>query len=772
MVEATVLALIAVPALVYLAYRPALKGPFLYDDRPSIQNSPLGQGDIRDSVRHVRWFSTLTIAVQTRIWGRPSGDPHQKFRQPSAFALHVGNAAIHAANSVLFYALLAAIQPILDWPDELPIWGMLAFALHPLAVNATAFISGRYSQLSVTWALATLLVIVHGFWWLAPIGWWLAFASKEDMIVLPATSWLTAFVLGRDPWPLLATVVLAAALAWTHPRIRGVCYNNARQGRDYASDLENAGYRFAPFPVYSQAFWTESILHGVQWFAGLRLSPMHLWPEPSQRRTVLAGSLVVVGVVAGSAVDLPSPMALAVIWVIASPWPMYGFWRFPQHFEQRAYGSMPGIALAWACALAALPAFVSLGLLYIAFWRTHAYAAAWSHPLRLWTWTCRVTGRWPQSLMGLVDATMSMGYDQRTKNLLREVIVKGPTTGTAWGNLSILADKKGDTAAAILASRIGVGHCPAHASLWAVLARQYQKTDRDARAMACFRRSTRLRPKMHEAWNELGSLYLGHNQPERARQHFEQAATRAPHILTYWNNLGIAARIAGKDEQAKDAFSRIPASMVMHDMRVESRVKTPEPFAIQVPHGWSPVYPDHACHAILIASLSRIPPGILTDEDRAIVAKPNFESKTENLRRRHLLEVELKCNLIQNCPPSTLWLQVAEWRESILAEDLVIFPDRYWRRPASYHHAAKRNGSGSIPPYPLVFWGHTIGRPMTVLDGNRRLTSPNARMPKPWPAIVGISPDPCIWHMEDWHFEGVTPAGMSEEISKPEKESA
>ncbi len=99
---------------------------------------------------------------------------------------HVTNITLHALNSLLLLLLCSALFP----RSAIPLSGALLFAVHPIHVEAVAWISGRTGLLATFGLLLSLLLFVHSRrspWLIVMSSLAFAFAlgSKESAAVLP-----------------------------------------------------------------------------------------------------------------------------------------------------------------------------------------------------------------------------------------------------------------------------------------------------------------------------------------------------------------------------------------------------------------------------------------------------------------------------------------------------------------------------------------------------------------------------------------------------------
>lgn len=168
--------------LVFIVYRPALTGDFIWDDDLYLTRNPLIAAP--DGLKQF-WFSTQAMDyyplsssllwVEWRLWG------------PQAPPYHAVNVALHALNAVLLAALLRRLLIPGAW------LAAALFAVHPVAVEAAAWIAQTKSLLAMLFSVASVLAFLRAgdgrgrIWHLASL---LLFAasllSKTSQIALPA----------------------------------------------------------------------------------------------------------------------------------------------------------------------------------------------------------------------------------------------------------------------------------------------------------------------------------------------------------------------------------------------------------------------------------------------------------------------------------------------------------------------------------------------------------------------------------------------------------
>lgn len=212
---------IAIPLSAFIAYAPAVKNGFIWDDDRYVVNNELlaNRGGLRKiwlEIGATDQYYPLTYTtfwIEKRVWGdSPSG-------------YHVINILLHAVNAVLVWRLLA----LLGIPGA-ALAGLL-FAVHPLHVESVAWITERKNTLSLLFYLLAALAYARFDGWrgydattsrrwgayVVTIGLFaLALLSKSAVATLPAAIllivWWRRGRLGiRDIVPTLPMFGLAIA---------------------------------------------------------------------------------------------------------------------------------------------------------------------------------------------------------------------------------------------------------------------------------------------------------------------------------------------------------------------------------------------------------------------------------------------------------------------------------------------------------------------------------------------------------------------------------
>ena len=183
---------LALVALTLLAYVPAMRSGFVWDDDAFLTDNPLIRDP--DGLRRI-WASTeppdyfpLTstmLWVEWRLWGgHPAG-------------YHVVNVVLHALGCLLAWRVLLRLGVAGAW------LAALAFALHPVNVESVAWITERKNTLPLVLYLLSALLFLRGDEQPAPGGgparaaslaaFLLALLAKTSVAILPPVLLLCAW---------------------------------------------------------------------------------------------------------------------------------------------------------------------------------------------------------------------------------------------------------------------------------------------------------------------------------------------------------------------------------------------------------------------------------------------------------------------------------------------------------------------------------------------------------------------------------------------------
>ncbi|HWI59680.1 MAG TPA: tetratricopeptide repeat protein [Bacillota bacterium] len=487
--------------LVCLAYLPALRGGFIWDDDRYVTANPMLTAP--DGLKQI-WFSAhrqsqyfplvyTTLRFEHLLWGvNPMG-------------YHAVNILLHGVNALLVWLVLRKLAVPGAW------LAAALFALHPVQVESVAWITELKNTQSTLFALLALLAWMRfaepgsarrwRFYGLALLLYQLGLFSKTTVCTLPAALvlvlwWRKQPIGWRTALPILPFLFLAGAMG-----LVSVWWERHLGSYD---------------PQYALSFsFLERGLIAARalWFYALKLLwPLHLtfsyprWAinprDPLQSLWVL-GCLAVAGLL----------------------------WR-----QRRAWGRGPAAAVAFFVAtLSPLVGFISLYTFRYSFVADHyqyvaciglfALVAAGLSHRRL---TQRLSPPLHRGLCGLLLLVLgTLTWQQASayrddETLWRDTAAKNPQSWMAFNYLGFYAEQRGAL----------------------------------PEAVTYFRKSIELHPNS-EAINNLGKLLASQGQADEAIRHFQKAIELDPRSPAPYENLGTALAAQGRIEAAIAQYQKV-----------------------------------------------------------------------------------------------------------------------------------------------------------------------------------------------------------------------
>jgi tetratricopeptide (TPR) repeat protein len=589
--RAWLLGLVLVAATV-IAYQPAWRAGFIWDDDVYVVDNPLLTAP--DGLRRI-WFSLdspsqyfpltyTTFRFERALWGlNPSG-------------YHWVNILLHAANAVLLWRLLNRLRLPGGW------LAAAVFALHPVHVESVAWITERKNVLSLFFSLLSVRAWVEfiegppGRAWRFYVGALLLYAlalfSKTTACTLPAALLLLLWLKGKPidhvrlaqivPFVLMGLGMGLLAMWWER-------FHQGTEGRQFATG------------------WLERVLVASRavWFYAAKL----IWPADlafSYSRWTIntASPFAYVWLAAGAGMcaaiwrlrrSLGRGLEVAVLFFVLTLGPMLGFvmlytFRYSFVADHYQYVASIGLIALMAGGIASTnglfgrgnrflkPAVCGAALLVLG-GLTFRQAGLYVDTKSLWQGTLQ---RNPESwlahnhLGGLLlnegKVEEAMAHFQKavelqpdfaeSQNMLGSALITlgrldeaaarfqkafelEPRSAVALYNLGVVASAKGLPDQAIQlyqrALEIQPRYAEAHGNLGLMLAQQGQLEE----AIVHFRRAVEIKPDA-QAHNNLGNALLQRRAVDEAIIHYQAALKLRPDHEQAHNNLGTALLEKGR----------------------------------------------------------------------------------------------------------------------------------------------------------------------------------------------------------------------------------
>lgn len=564
----------AVIAATFIAYAPAMKGPFVFDDKVSIVEN-----------RSIQRLWPLTIPLRppenTSVSGRPvvnyslaanyalnewlgidqRPDPEGPFKTAG---YHVANVLLHIACGLLLFGIvrrtLSRGRVPIEWaaiadPFAAVVTGL--WLLHPIQTEAVHYLIQRTELMVSAFYLATLYASIRSLdatsrrsvagWCSAAIAFCLlGMGSKEVMIFAPVMVMLYDRAFRFSSWRemirspsrrvlyggLVATLGLAVALI-------------ARGSRLSAS----VGFHLGITPLeyaYSQAWAIGHYLRLVFWPSGLTLD---YGKDPISGLAPLPGLVLLV----------TFGVATVLAWLRADRWGWFGFigaWFFLILAPSSSFVPISTEIAAERriyLALASVLVLVVIGC-EILRRRLVMRAKRWSQ------WLAR-TG-WVWIFAGALGALGASTFERsRTytdpEALWRDAIAKVPANPRAYDNLANLYRRQRPprTAEAEALLRQAVALDSTYLNGWDVLAEIAIEKGHTDEAIALLEHALRIDSTYVDAGERLGNLLVQEGQADRAIPILERVAAHSPSDEA-WVALATAYAVTGRTEQATHALRR------------------------------------------------------------------------------------------------------------------------------------------------------------------------------------------------------------------------
>ncbi len=568
--------------LTLLAYLPAIRGEFIWDDDYYVTRNPLLKS--LDGLQRI-WFDIIppgdyplpqyyplthtTVWVEHKLWGL----------NPLGF--HLTNVLLHVGNSLLIWLLLRK----LDVPGA---WLAAAiFAIHPINVESVAWIAERKNVLSGFFFFSSLYVYLryakviaapdHGdeyfslpkeperIWALAFALFFFALASKTVAATLPAVVllliwWKRGKTTRSDLMPLVpffALSILAAILTgWMEVHRVGA------RGPDWDYSQSPIGEIAARCLIAGRALWFyvlklvvpyPLIFNYPRWQIN-PLSPLQ-WMYP-----VAAVAVIVLLWLKRDRIGR-GPLT-ASLYYAGTLFPALAFFNvFPMRFsfvaDHFVYISSIGLIalmialITRACALwlprealsGALMA--AAAVLAIFFLLTLAHADVFKSSRSLWehTWKNNKASWFAANNYGVWIRDESREPDRLAKaeQWFNRVIELRPNHPEARFNLAVIAERRGDTDLAEKFYLEAIKLNPAYGAAHYQLGQLYFARGEQAKAIEQFERAIELDPRRADlARNALGYLLRQRGEFKEAIEQFQAALDTNPNFVAARNQLALA----------------------------------------------------------------------------------------------------------------------------------------------------------------------------------------------------------------------------------------
>jgi tetratricopeptide (TPR) repeat protein len=563
------IALIATLALA--AFAQTIPYEFVWDDISLIQDSRFyDSASLGDVWSHSYWQTPPGERPQHRtLYYRPVVSTsywlNWHVADGASWPFHLTNVLLHACCSVL--VLLAGRRLLGD--ELLAVLAAALYALHPVHVEAVAFVSGRSDLWVTLFMLAAIWVLddgprdrVRGVLGCAMmLG---AALSKEVGFLAPAL-WLiwcrgrtgepwTHIVRGRIGWLVGQALLLGALLALRVALFRGLVGNANGSGLIY-SGAERVGLVWLTFGDY-----LTKLVWPLPHAAYLTLDRVDL--APSLHMLAATGAVVAFAAIVWLGRRLPGVLVGAA-WILVTLFPVMNFVPIPSSYLSERQLYLPSVGFVWL--LAALASnltatrrrglvAVSAALCLLATADVIDRSRTWSDPE---TFLSQVIVDSPGEVLGynnLASHYLDVGQPDQAIAMAEKALSLAPELAPAWSSLGQGLSEKGMSQPALLALQRAASIEPDRPHHQLILATIANRAGQPELASMAANRFVTLAPGAIQGWNELAMARGALGDFDGAARAAQRAIALDPDYAPALINLGSAELFRGDLPAAERAF--------------------------------------------------------------------------------------------------------------------------------------------------------------------------------------------------------------------------
>jgi tetratricopeptide (TPR) repeat protein len=534
--------LVVLIAATMIAYLPALKSGYIWDDDEYLTNNPVL---LTPAGLRAIWFTLgatpqyypmvfTTFWVEHKLWGL----------NPAGF--HTVNVLLHAFSAFLLWRILVRLKV----PGAL--LGALIFALHPVQVESVAWITERKNILSGFFYFLAMRAYlkfdpidrpesrlgVHlPCYLLAFVFFAAALFSKTVTCSLPAAIFLVYWwkrdklrpidSIGLVPMLMLGLVMARVTMTMEHEVVgtRDIPLGLSAMGRVLLAGR-------AIWFYLSKVIWPHPLIFFYEkWAVDTRDWVQYLCP---------AAVLAVVTCLWLARRRIGKGPLVAALFFIATLFPALGFvdvypMRFSwvaDHFQYLAcIGPIVGIAALFSRSTQRLPRagiFASLALMAVLGTLTWRQCGMYRDSLTLWTATVKKN---PGSSFAQYNLGVLLRESNRSTEALQHIqasLRAAPDLPEPHLELGYLAAQSSDLAGSIEHFREAIRLKPDYAEALNNLAVQLIVSGRKEEALSHLRQSVQYKPNYRDARNNLGRLLAEFGKVDEAREQFRAVLKKYP----------------------------------------------------------------------------------------------------------------------------------------------------------------------------------------------------------------------------------------------------
>jgi len=555
-------------------------GPYVYENSQVLGGWSLeGLKWAFTTTLHGHWHPITWLSHMTdcQFFGSAPG-PH-----------HLMNLFFHLANTLLLFSVMNRMTGALLRSAFVA----ALFALHPLHVEAVAWVSSRKDLLSTFfWLLTILAYVLYSqkpgvMRYVAALAFFaLGLMAKSMVVTLPIVLLLFDYwPLGRiakvpsnpagslscshipclviEKIPFLVLAVISSAVSFLSMKSDHPIYHPRYSFN--TSGLETKSSHVAD-ALISYWIYVRKMIWPVDLVTPYMESGMIPWWE-----TTGAALFLVITVVLVFMLRKRYPYFLTGwMFYLITLLPVIGFVRSGPHLMADRYTYVPLVGLfvivAWCGRSEAAPprhragsfvAVLSGVVLIILGYCTHRQLQYWRDGATLHSHTLSLMPNHPEANNNLGAALALQGKNQEAIRHFERALELKPRCRQALNNLGrfLVLENRSDEAIQHLQKALagGLEHPQTHYNLSMALA----SSGRTEEASRHLESALSLKPDFAEAYNYLGVILISERKTEEAIEHFEKALAIKPNYHEAHNNLGGALLSVGKRDEAARHFQEV-----------------------------------------------------------------------------------------------------------------------------------------------------------------------------------------------------------------------
>ncbi len=540
-------------AAVMVAYLPVWQaGWFAWDDVDYVPGNRIVRSGL--TLDGVRWalvegshaanwhpLTWLSHMADTSIFG------------PLPGPAHVVNAVLHGLAALLLFLVLA----VMTGHPAPAFFTALLFAIHPVQVEAVAWVAQRKTILATLGALSSLGAYLwhlrkpgRGRFAVVLLLTWASYLCKATAVVIPL------LMAAADFWPfgrrlsrrwlaekllLFAPIPLVIHLSWRAQAAWGAV-------EDFPLRWRLANALVAPWQYVAASLWP------------VRLSVYHPHPHDGVPLVLVmaaaTGLLTITAFLFATRHRWPH-LAAGGIWFLAGLAPILGLVQLGWQGWAERYLHLPVIgllmALMWTLRGTKAGILLPVAAASILLPATMKQASLWTDSASVFRQAWRNTGAaWAGINLG--KALQETGRDDEAAAVYQEILRLDPSNPYAHYNVGNLlaARGAGDEAAAHFRQAISIkaDYAEAYANLGVLL---FESGD-PAGALTCFETVARISPGRSSSWVNLGSARAALGNLDGAGEAYRRAVSLDPGNPEALNGWGNVLSAGGRTREAAEAY--------------------------------------------------------------------------------------------------------------------------------------------------------------------------------------------------------------------------